>query len=43
MQIRDFQPADAEVLNALALSAFAQYKAQYKDWDVFSQNIRKMT
>jgi len=43
MQIKDFQPTDAEVVNALALSAFAQYKAQYKDWDVFSQNIQKMS
>ncbi|QAU35688.1 GNAT family N-acetyltransferase [Janthinobacterium sp. 17J80-10] len=43
MQIRDFQPDDAEVVNALALSAFAQYKAQYIDWDVFSQNIQRMS
>lgn len=43
MQIREFQSVDADAVNALALSAFIQYRGQYKDWDVFAQNIQKMS
>ena len=41
--IRDYQPAEAGALNALALEAFAQYAGEYDDWPEFRAKIGKMS
>lgn len=40
--LREFQTADAPAVNALAVSAFAQYRDQYLDWPGFVEKIGKM-
>ena len=41
--IREYQPAEAEALNALALEAFAQYAGEYDDWPEFKAKIGNMS
>ena len=41
-QIRDFEPQDAEAVNAIALAAFEQYRAAYSDWQEFAKRIGAM-
>lgn len=40
--IRDFRPDDTQLVNALALEAFAQYQDAYQDWPVFQSKIANM-
>jgi ribosomal protein S18 acetylase RimI-like enzyme len=37
--IRDFAPDDAAAVNAVALAAFEQFRAEYSDWPAFAQTI----
>lgn len=37
--IRDFQPADAPAVNAVALQAFGQFADSYTDWPTFAVNV----
>ncbi len=41
--IRDFQPSDAVQVDALALSAFDQFKTDYQDWPVFQARLAHMS
>ena len=41
--LRNFVPADAEAVNAVALASFEQYRDQYSNWDVFARNIGNMS
>ena len=41
-QIREFQPEDETAVNAVALSAFSEYRQAYSDWSAFSRNIGNM-
>jgi GNAT superfamily N-acetyltransferase len=40
--LRDFVAADADAVNAIALTAFEQYRTDYSDWAALSQNIGNM-
>ena len=40
--IRDYLPADRDVVGAVALAAFAQYAGDYDDWPAFSAGIARM-
>ncbi|HEX8224112.1 MAG TPA: GNAT family N-acetyltransferase [Allosphingosinicella sp.] len=42
MIVRDFSPADAEAVNAVALAAFAQYERVYSDWEALSRAVGSM-
>ena len=42
VHIRCFAPADAEAVNAVAISAFAQYQGVYQDWDVLTRGVGAM-
>jgi ribosomal protein S18 acetylase RimI-like enzyme len=42
MKIRSFAPADAQAVNAVALSAFAQYESVYQGWDALKQGVGAM-
>ncbi|HEX8572569.1 MAG TPA: GNAT family N-acetyltransferase [Allosphingosinicella sp.] len=42
MTVRDFSPADAEAVNAVALAAFAQYEGVYSDWDALARAVGSM-
>jgi len=41
-EILDFEPQDAEAVNAIALAAFEQYRAAYSDWQEFAKRIGAM-
>jgi GNAT superfamily N-acetyltransferase len=41
--IRDYQPADADGVNAVAVSAFEQFKDNYADWPAFRSRIAAMS
>lgn len=43
MIVRDFSPADAEAVNAVALAAFAQYEGVYADWDALTRAVGSMS
>jgi ribosomal protein S18 acetylase RimI-like enzyme len=40
--IRDFAPQDAAAVNAVALAAFEQFRAEYSDWPEFSKTVGAM-
>lgn len=40
--IKEFQSEDAAAINAVALSAFSEYRQAYSDWAAFSGNIGNM-
>lgn len=40
--LRNFEPADADAVNALALRAFGQFRGAYSDWETFAGNIGRM-
>lgn len=42
MIVRDFSPADAEAVNAVALAAFAQYEGVYSDWEALTRAVGSM-
>jgi len=42
-QFRDFQPDDAEAINALAVRAFEQFKDAYEDWAEFRTGLARMS
>ncbi len=41
--VRDYRPADAAPVNALALLAFEQFKDAYDDWPTFQARIATMS
>lgn len=41
--IRDFTPADAAGVNAVALAAFAQYRGTYSDWETLARGVGAMS
>ena len=41
--LRDFRPADAQCINALAVAAFEQFKDAYTDWPAFRPKIASMS
>lgn len=41
--IRDFRPADAAQVDALACAAFAQYREVYRDWPAFEAKIGQLS
>lgn len=43
MQIRPFAKADADAVNAVALSAFAQYQGIYQDWETLTRSVGSMS
>jgi ribosomal protein S18 acetylase RimI-like enzyme len=43
MQIRPFESADADAVNAVALSAFAQYEGVYQDWETLTRGVGSMS
>ena len=42
MRIRPFARADTEAVNAVALSAFAQYEGIYQDWETLARSVGSM-
>lgn len=42
LQLRAYASEDRNTVNALALSAFAQYSHAYHDWETFTKNIGNM-
>lgn len=40
--VRDFEPADATSLNAVALAAFGQFENDYSDWPAMAAAVSKM-
>lgn len=42
IRIRNFEPADASVVNAIAVAAFEQYKDSYSDWPQFVKGVARM-
>ncbi len=40
--LRDFNPADKNSVNAVALAAFKQFQEKYSDWKSFSHHIGEM-
>lgn len=43
MQIRPYNEADADDVNAVALAAFAQYRGIYQDWETLTRGVGSMT
>lgn len=43
LRLRDFRPADAAAVDALALAAFAQFREDYSDWPAFQAKIGRMS
>lgn len=43
MQIRPYDEADADAVNAVALAAFAQYRGIYQDWETLTRGVGSMT
>jgi ribosomal protein S18 acetylase RimI-like enzyme len=43
MQIRAYESADADAVNAVALAAFAQYQGIYQDWDTLTRGVGSMS
>jgi GNAT superfamily N-acetyltransferase len=41
--LRDFNPADADTIDRLALSAFVQFKSKYADWQAMAQSVSRMS
>lgn len=41
-QLRAFRPDDADAVNAVAIAAFAEFRAEYGDWPTVSRNVDKM-
>jgi len=41
--VRTARPDDAAAIDQVALSAFAQYRDQYSDWEVFSRGVGAMS
>ncbi len=41
--VRTARPNDAAAIDQVALSAFAQYRDQYSDWEVFSRGVGAMS
>lgn len=42
MQIRPYESADADAVNAVALAAFAQYQGVYQDWETLARGVGSM-
>ena len=42
IELRDYLPADAPAVDALAVAAFTQYQDAYRDWHVFKEKIASM-
>jgi GNAT superfamily N-acetyltransferase len=40
-KIRDYENADAEDLNRIAVSAFSQFRARYQDWPAMQASLSK--
>ncbi len=43
IELRDYLPADAGAIDALAVAAFEQFKDAYADWPVFKSRIGMMS
>ena len=43
MKLRNYLPVDAQRIDALAVSAFSQFKDAYADWPVFLAKISSMS
>jgi ribosomal protein S18 acetylase RimI-like enzyme len=43
MQIRPYETADANAVNSVALSAFAQYESIYQDWETLTRGVGSMS
>ncbi|WP_426207621.1 GNAT family N-acetyltransferase [Massilia sp. TWP1-3-3] len=43
INLRPYAPADAAAINALAVSAFAQFESAYSDWPGFNNKIGAMS
>src|SRR5437868_8813998 len=43
VRIRDFDDADAEALNKVALAAFAQFRNEYSDWPAMAEGVSRMS
>ena len=41
--LRDFDSADADTIDNLALAAFGQFKAQYADWQAMAEGLSRMS
>jgi ribosomal protein S18 acetylase RimI-like enzyme len=41
--VRDFESADADKVNEIALAAFAQYRDNYHEWPALAQRIGQMS
>jgi hypothetical protein len=41
--LRDFQSADADTIDRIALAAFEEYRSAYSNWPAFSKNIGAMS
>lgn len=41
-RLREFQSADATVVDALVLAAFAEFRHAYSDWPAFSRGLGQM-
>lgn len=41
-QLRAFRSDDADAVNAVAIAAFAEFRAEYGDWPTVSRNVGKM-
>ena len=41
--LRDYQPADADQVNKIAVDAFQQFKRNYSNWDVFIRGVGQMS
>jgi GNAT superfamily N-acetyltransferase len=41
IRIRDYEPADAEDLNRIAVSAFEQFRDRYQDWPAMRAGLSK--
>lgn len=39
VSLREFEPADASTVNAIAVLAFQQYQAHYADWPALSRSL----
>lgn len=39
MQIRPYDEADANAVNAVALAALAQYRGIYRDWETLTRGV----
>lgn len=41
--LREYQPADADQVNRIAVTAFQQFEGNYSNWDEFIQGVGQMS